>query len=165
MRTWRIVNILNFPILQVDYSPDNFLIEYRHLPHKTLTQNLPSHEKWSRLRAKNEIGQISSETENVVILLWFQKVKCWSIAQLHPTIENFLTLDFWKEESPHFWFRSLFDRSHFLLLILLIFREKIGFGSKFRVGSVYILLESYLDNNQPVKWEKSKRSKYTNFSW
>ena len=39
----------------------------------------------------------------------------------------------------------------FLLLILLIFREKIGFGSKFRVGSVYILLESYLDNNQPVK--------------
>ena len=56
-----------------------------------------------------------------------------------------------KEESPHFRFRSLFDRSHFLLLILLIFREKIGFGSKFRVGSVYILLESYLDNNQPVK--------------
>ena len=49
--------------------------------------------------------------------------------------------------------------------ILLIFCEKIGFGSKFRVGSVYILLESYLDNNQPVKWEKSKRSKYTNFSW
>ena len=56
-----------------------------------------------------------------------------------------------KEESPHFRFRSLFDRSHFLLLILLIFREKIGFGSKFCVGSVYILLESYLDNNQPVK--------------
>ena len=59
--------------------------------------------------------------------------------------------DFEKEESPHFRFRSLFDRSHFLLLILLIFREKIGFGSKFRVGSVYILLESYPDNNQPVK--------------
>ena len=56
-----------------------------------------------------------------------------------------------KEESPHFRFRSLFDRSHFLLLILLIFREKIDFGSKFRVGSVYILLENYPDNNQPVK--------------
>ena len=45
------------------------LIEYRHLPHETLTQDLPSHEKWARLRAKNEIGQISSKTENVAILL------------------------------------------------------------------------------------------------
>ena len=61
--------MLTFPILLVDYSPDNFLIEYRHLPHETLTQNLPSHEKWERLRAKNEIGQISSETENVAIPL------------------------------------------------------------------------------------------------
>ena len=45
------------------------LIEYRHLPHETLTQDLPSHEKWATLRAKNEIGQISSKTENVAILL------------------------------------------------------------------------------------------------
>ena len=69
-----------------------------------------------------------------------------------------------KEESPHFWFRSLFDRSHFLLLILLIFREKVGLESKFRVASVYILLESYLKNNEPVKLENSKCSKYANFS-
>ena len=69
-----------------------------------------------------------------------------------------------KEESPQFRFRSLFDRSHFLLLILIIFREKVGFGSKFCVASVYILLESYLENNQPVKLEKSKCSKYAHFS-
>ena len=43
---------------------------YRHFPRKTLTQNLSSHEKWARLRAKNEIGQISSETENLAILLF-----------------------------------------------------------------------------------------------
>ena len=68
MKIGHILNILTFPILQVDYSPDNFLIEYRHFPRETLTQNLSSHEKWARLRAKNEIGQISSETENVSIL-------------------------------------------------------------------------------------------------
>ena len=69
-----------------------------------------------------------------------------------------------KEEQPNFGFRSLFDRSHFLLLILLIFREKVGFGSKFRVASVYILLESHLENNQPAKSKNSKYSKYANFS-
>ena len=68
-----------------------------------------------------------------------------------------------KEESPHFRFRSLFDRSHFLLLTLLIFREKVGPDSKFRVASVYILLEIYLENNQPVKLEKSKCSKCAHF--
>ena len=71
---------------------------------------------------------------------------------------------FLKEESPHFRFRSLFDRSHFLLLILLIFREKVRLESKFYVASVYILLESYLKNNEPVKLENSKCSKYANFS-
>ena len=70
MKNWYILNVLTFLILQVDYCPDNFLIEYRHFPHETLTQNLSSHEKWARLRAKNEIGQISSETENVAILLY-----------------------------------------------------------------------------------------------
>ena len=69
MKNWCILNVLTFLILQVDYCPDNFLIEYRHFQHETLTQNLSSHEKWARLRAKNEIGQISSETENVAILL------------------------------------------------------------------------------------------------
>ena len=69
MKNWRILNILNFLILQAHYSSDNFLIEYRHLPHKTLTQDVPSHEIWARLKAKNEIGQISSETKNVAILL------------------------------------------------------------------------------------------------
>ena len=68
-----------------------------------------------------------------------------------------------KEESPNFRFRSLFDRSHFLLLILLIFREKVGLESKFRVASVYILLENYLENNQPVKLDNLKCSKYANF--
>ena len=71
--------------------------------------------------------------------------------QVRPLFRQTVELKQMKEESPHFRFRSLFDLSHFLLLILLIFREKIDFGSKFRVGSVYILLESYLDNNQPVK--------------
>eukprot|EP00493_Phyllostaurus_siculus_P027086 UN27432 len=37
------------------------------------------------------------------------------------------------------------------------------FGSKFHVASVYILLESYLENNQSVKLEKSRCSKYANF--
>ena len=69
-----------------------------------------------------------------------------------------------KEESPYFRFRSLFDVSHFLLSIILIFREKVGFGSNFRVASVYILLERYLENNQPVKLERSKCSKYDQFS-
>ena len=68
MKNRRILNILTFPILQIDYSPDKFLIEYRHLPHESLTQDLLSHKKWARLRAKNEIGQISSETENLAIL-------------------------------------------------------------------------------------------------
>ena len=54
--------------------------------------------------------------------------------------------------------------SHFLLSIVLIFGEKVDFGSIFRVASVYILLESYLENNQPVKLEKSKCSKYAQFS-
>ena len=35
-----------------------------------MTQDVPSHEIWARLKAKNEIGQISSETENVAILLF-----------------------------------------------------------------------------------------------
>ena len=61
--------LLTFLILQVDYSSDNFLIEYRHLPHERLTQDLLSHKKCAILRAKNEISQISSETENVAILL------------------------------------------------------------------------------------------------
>ena len=74
MKNRRILNISTFPILQVDYSPDNFLIEYRHLPHESLTQDLLSHKKWARLRAKNEIGQISSETENLAILLYKPKV-------------------------------------------------------------------------------------------
>ena len=75
MKNWYILNVLTFLILQADYCPDNFLIEYRHFPHETLTQNLSSHEKWARLRAKNEIGQISSETENVAILLSAQNMK------------------------------------------------------------------------------------------
>ena len=58
-----------------------------------------------------------------------------------------------KEESPHFRFRSLFDRSHFLLVIMLIFREKVGLESKFHVASVYILLASDLEKNQRVKLE------------
>ena len=85
------------------------------------------------------------------IILDFLRVLKIKVLKIHlPNywqIDNFCT----KEESPHFWFRGLFDRSHFLPLILLIFREKVDFGSKFRVANVYILLESYLDNNQPVK--------------
>ena len=71
---------------------------------------------------------------------------------------------FVNEDSPNFRFWSLFDRSHFLLLILLILCEKVGLGSNFLVASVYILLKSCLKNNQPVKLEKSKCSKYVDFS-
>eukprot|EP00493_Phyllostaurus_siculus_P005126 UN05157 len=44
MKNWRILNILNFPILQADYPADNLLIQYRHLPHESLTQDLLSHD-------------------------------------------------------------------------------------------------------------------------
>ena len=60
---------LNFLMLQAHYSLDNFLIECRHLPHETLTQDVCSHEMWERLKAKNEIGQISFKIGNMAILL------------------------------------------------------------------------------------------------
>ena len=62
-------DFLNFSILQANYSPDSLLIEYTHLPHETLAQVPPFREKWAKSKARNEIGQISSETKNVAILL------------------------------------------------------------------------------------------------
>ena len=102
MKNSHILKILNFLILQAHYSLDNFLIEYRQLPHETLNQDVSSHEIWARLWAKNEIGQISSESENVVILLLRGKILISVVSYFWAVKNQFLF--FIDVSSCHHWF-------------------------------------------------------------